>query len=111
MSTVEFYRMAAGRQFYDDDVPRVVRALERIADALTADGTPASVAGGASGPVSLTVRGIRISVELPRAAEATDNNCHSEERCASKTFRAACEGTGHALCDDCANLRKEEPNG
>lgn len=96
--------MTSTRLFYKHDVSRIVAALERIADALT----PVASNVGYTGPVSLTIRGIRISVELPRIPQDTDDDFCSEERCVSKTFRASCEGTGHVLCDDCANLRKDE---
>jgi hypothetical protein len=32
---IEFYRTGAGRIFFDQQVPRCIKALERIADGLT----------------------------------------------------------------------------
>lgn len=37
----EFFKTLMGRKFYEADVPRLVNALERIADALEASGRPA----------------------------------------------------------------------
>jgi hypothetical protein len=39
MSEVEFYQTRMGRTFYEGDVPKIARALERIAGALEAIST------------------------------------------------------------------------
>jgi len=40
----EFFRTMMGRKFYESDVPRVAKALERIADALEKQGGADKVA-------------------------------------------------------------------
>ncbi len=39
----EFFKTLMGRKFYEADVPRIARALERIADALEKTGRPPGV--------------------------------------------------------------------
>lgn len=100
----EFFQTQLGRKFYEADFPRAVAALERIADALAggAEPAPALARTSTAGPVSVTVRGVRITVELPTPPEPEPAQ-ESEERCFSTTYRAECEGTGHHLCKECAN--------
>lgn len=38
--SVEFFNTKMGRQFFDGTLPRIAKALERIADRLDADASP-----------------------------------------------------------------------
>jgi hypothetical protein len=40
--SIEFFNTRMGRKFYESDVPRIAKALERIADAMTQTHGPAT---------------------------------------------------------------------